>query len=357
MTDRRDILTDNPSIEIVIPNWNGAAMLAACLDSVYRQSYQNFMVTVVDNGSDDGSQAMLARDYPAVRLLSFTENRGFSVAVNAGIRRARAPWILLLNNDMEVDENCLIKLLEGMVDFPDADFFAVKMYNFDRRSELDGAGDAMLRGGVGYRLGTMEQDGERYRFDRLCFGACGGAALYHSSVFERIGLFDEDFFAYVEDVDLNLRAARAGLQCVFVAGAKVYHIGSASTGSKFNEMTIRLSTRNNIHLLVKNYPPALFARFAVAIAIYQSLWLLFCIKKGVFRPWFRGVKAALAPRALAHFRAKFHEQKAQGEGIGARALGDRILAAENEAVTSIIARRSEQGKGSLLLRLYRKLCC
>jgi GT2 family glycosyltransferase len=357
MISSGDTLTGNPSFEIVIPNWNGAKMLGDCLNSLYGQSYQNFMITVVDNGSTDDSLAMLARDYPAVRVLSYAENRGFSAAVNAGIRKARAPWILLLNNDMEVEENCLLKLLEGIVDFPDADFFALKMYNFHNRELLDGAGDAMLRGGVGYRIGVMEHDGERYSFDRLCFGACAGAALYSRRFFERVGYFDEDFFAYVEDVDLNLRAARAGVCCVFLSQAKIYHIGSATSGSKFNELTIRLSTRNNINLMVKNYPSLLFLRFLPAIIIYQCLWLLFCIKKGVFVPWFRGVCEALSPRSLGLFYGKHSEQLADASRENLRLLGNRIVASEREAVTSIMARRNENGRSNRLLRLYLKLFC
>ncbi len=345
-----------PEIEIVIPNWNGESLLSCCLDSLKKQSHQRFHITVVDNGSTDGSLALLAREYSFVRVIAFPENRGFSVAVNAGLRKARCPWVLLLNNDMEVAPDCLARLADGIAAYPDHDFFALKMYNYHQRNILDGAGDAFLRGGAGYRLGTMEQDGERYSFDRPCFGACAGAGLYHQRLFARVGYFDEDFFAYLEDVDLNVRASQAECKCMFLASAKVYHIGSATTGakygSKFNEITLRLSTRNSINLLVKNYSPLLLLRFFPTILIYQFFWFLFCVKKGHFCSWWRGMREALSFSSLHSFHKKYRLALA-GEGWRQKwQQGNRICAAEREAVHSIMARREAAGKNNFLLKVY-----
>ncbi len=354
------IADGQPEIEIIIPNWNGETLLRYCLNSLKKQDYPHFQITVVDNGSTDNSLGMLARDYPSVRVLSFAENRGFSVAVNAGLRKARCKWVLLLNNDMEVAADCLSRLAEGIIRYPDYDFFALKMYNYHQRDLLDGAGDAFLRGGAGYRLGTMEQDGERYSFDRPCFGACAGAGLYHHRLFERIGYFDEDFFAYLEDGDVNVRAAMAEMKCMFLAAAKVYHIGSATTdakyGSKFNEFTLRLSTRNSINLLVKNYPTLLFLRFLPTICIYQFFWFLFCVKKRQLRPWWQGMYEAFSFSSLSLFYGKHRMALAEKSWRQIWRLGDRICAAEREAVLSIMARRKAAGKNNLLLKLYLFLC-
>jgi len=243
-----------PLIEIVIPNWNGSKMLQHCLRSLSEQTFKQFTVTVVDNGSTDDTEEMLRRDYPAVKLIKFSYNTGFSVAVNAGIEKTQAELILLLNNDMEVTAHCLEELRLAALKYKEYDFFALKMLSFKERDILDGAGDAVLRGGVGYRLGTQEVDGPQYAKDREVFGACAGAALYRRSFFEKTGFFDADFFAYLEDVDLNIRARRLGLQCMYLSEAVVYHIGSATSGSKINPLTIRLSTRNNLYVLIKNYP-------------------------------------------------------------------------------------------------------
>lgn len=351
------IPVEQPGIEIIIPNWNGARLLRCCLDSLREQSYRNFSVTVVDNGSTDTSRGMLAKDYPLVRVLSFSENRGFSVAVNAGLRKARHPWILLLNNDMEVDPDCLARLVEGIDRYPACDFFALKMYNYYQRTFLDGAGDAVLRGGVGYRLGTMESDSARYCSDYPCFGACAGAALYHRRFFENTGYFDEDFFAYLEDVDLNFRASLVKMTCMFLCEAKVYHMGSATTGSKFNDFTIRFSTRNTINLLVKNYPTLLLLRFFPAILVYQFFWFLFCAKKKLLRPWWQGVREALTFSSFSHFYEKHRLTLAAKSWREIWQQGNRIVAAEGEAVRSIMARRQERGKNNFLFRLYLYLFC
>ncbi|MCK5069109.1 MAG: glycosyltransferase family 2 protein, partial [Desulfocapsa sp.] len=233
-------------IDIVIPNFNGKVFLRNCLNSLQKQTCTEFSVIVVDNGSTDGSIELLSEEYPKVKVLSWDENRGFSAAVNAGIDAGSAPLIFLLNNDTELDKHCLDELIATAQAKAGYDFFAAKMLNYHERTSLDGAGDAFLRGGVGYRIGTMETDGNYYNTARQVFGACAGAALYRRDFFDELGLFDEDFFAYLEDVDLNLRANSRGKKCWYVPDARVYHIGSATTGSKINPFTVSLSTRNNL---------------------------------------------------------------------------------------------------------------
>ncbi len=338
-------------VEIIIPNWNGKTFLKDCLDSLKRQSCQYFTITVVDNGSSDGSVALLAQDYPEVRVICFPENRGFSVAVNAGIVQATAPWILLLNNDMEVAQDCLAELARGVEHYPEYDFFALKMMNFHHRSLLDGAGDGVLRGGVGYRLGTMEQDGPPYDRDRDVFGACAGAALYRRDFFSRVGLFDNDFFAYLEDVDLNMRANWAGCRCRFLASAIVYHIGSATSGSKINPLTIRLSTRNNLNVLLKNYPLSLIVLYSPVLFLYQAAWFCFVLKKKMFLPYLQGVVQFFGQ--LSQMMVK--RQKDGRHQRTTKEFGQSLCRAERDVITSIMTRRRAEGKNNFLLKTYCKL--
>ncbi len=347
------MLGRDPLIEIIIPNWNGKGMLEHCLSSLRQQTYANFRVIVVDNGSSDGSIEFVEAFYPEVRLIRFDYNTGFSVAVNSGIQTSVAPWLLLLNNDMEVAKDCLDKLRSAIEQYPRFHLFALKMMNFHQRQIVDGAGDAVLRGGVGYRIGTMEEDSEKYQKDRETFGACAGAALYSKSFFTKVGLFDADFFAYLEDVDLNMRARRQGLSCMFVAGAIVYHIGSASSGSKINPLTIRLSTRNNIFVLVKNYTLQLFLRFLPAIIFYQLAWLLFCIKKGMLSPYLIGLYQGL--QMLPHCHRKGRALQQSVGLIHPDNFAAMVIQAEKEAVVSIMARRTAAGKNNFLLSCYCKL--
>lgn len=343
-----------PLFEIIIPNWNGEKMLAHCLASLRTQTLQNFQVIVVDNGSKDGSISLLETDFPEVKLIKLDWNTGFSFAVNTGIESVHAPWILLLNNDMEVAPDCLENLTRAIEEKSDQyDFFALKMMNFHQRDLIDGAGDAVFRGGVGYRSGTLEKDNEYYQKDRETFGACAGAALYRKDFFTRVGLFDPDFFAYLEDVDLNMRARRLGLRCMYIASAVVYHIGSATSGSKINELTIRLSTKNNINVLVKNYSPTVFLRFLPAITVYQTAWALFCIKRRMLLPYLTGLFQAV--RSLPFFYQKRRTLFLKRETIQPRQFADMIKTAEREAVSSIMARRSASGKGNILLHCYNRI--
>lgn len=340
------------AVNIVIPNWNGLRFLPDCLASIGRQQCLDWRITVVDNGSTDGSVEYLRKAYPQVHLISLPENRGFSAAVNAGILSSTCPYVFLLNNDTELSMSCLRRLLTAAQDLPDISFFAPRMLCFHNRAVLDGAGDAYLRGGAGYRLGTLEQDSAQYSQSGPVFGACAGAALYRRSLFDRIGLFDEDFFAYLEDVDFNLRLNRAGCKGYYVSAAKVYHIGSASSGSKFNPFTIRLSTRNSFYVLLKHYSLPLFLRHLLVITIYQLLWLIFSVKKGHLRAWCQGVSGALAGGGKM-FR------KRQGirryDRITHSEFAAVLLHAEQAVVKSIMRRREEQGRSNWLLRLYENI--
>ena len=338
-----------PCIDIVIPNWNGKDLLAACLASVNRQTYRNFTITVVDNGSFDGSVEFLRENFPRVHVISFSHNRGFCVAVNAGITISKSPLVFLLNNDTELATDCLEKLVTASRKYEDA-FFAPKMLSFNERDVLDGAGDGFLRGGVGYRLGTMEKDGPVYNKPTQVFGACGGAAFYRRSLIDNIGFFDEDFFAYLEDVDLNFRANRAGFTCRYVPEAWVYHVGSATTGSKINSFTVRFSTRNNLFLLVKNYPVSLFFRFFPAICIYQFFWFLFILKKGQLWGYLSGI-AGFFKGLPSMLKKRRYVQSTPG-GIPNKEIGERMLKAEMDVVLSIMRRRESQGKGNSLLQMY-----
>ncbi len=344
---------NDPLIDIIIPNWNGARMLEDCLRSLSAQTFSGFRITVVDNGSEDDSVSMIERDFPQVNILKFRKNEGFSVAINRGINDAEAPWLLLLNNDMEVAPDCLENLRIAIKKYQAYQFFSLKMLNFHQRDLLDGAGDAVLRGGVGYRLGTMEKDSEVYCKDRDVFGACAGAGLYKRDLFEKAGLFDPDFFAYLEDVDFNMRARRIGFKCRYIGSAVVYHIGSATSGSKINGLTIRLSTRNNFRVIFKNYSLFMFIRFLPSILVYQMMWLFFSCKKKLFGPYCRGIFEAV--KTIPQFMEKRREILNHKDNIPEGEFAKLISGAEQEAVNSIMARRTAAGKTNYLLFCYSKI--
>lgn len=341
-------------IDIIIPNWNGRSMLETCLASLQLQTCEKFRIIVVDNGSTDDSVDFIRQSHPEVHLVCFSENKGFSAAVNEGIRVASAPWVLLFNNDIEVDKHCLQILVDQGTEQDDFDIFALKMLAFDQRSVLDGAGDGVLRGGVGYRLGTLERDGLKYSLRREVFGACAGAALYRRSLFDSIGNFDEDFFAYLEDVDFNMRAVRCGSRCLYLPEAVIYHMGSATSGSKINHFTVSLSTRNNIFVLIKNYSPMLFIRFLPMIVVYQLFWLLFVIKKRKFLAYITGLCKSL-PLIPVMFKKGAGLRRRQV--LSVKEFGDSIIKSEKNVIHSIMLRRTQQGKSNRALEFYLRLFC
>ncbi len=337
-------------VDIIIPNYNGLKVLIPCLQSIAGQTWQGLKVIVVDNGSSDGSVGYLTENFPEVQLVALSENTGFSAAVNSGIHAGTSPLIFLLNNDTELEPGCLEHLVTAADTMNGYDFFAPKMLAFHDRTLLDGAGDGYLRGGAGYRLGTMEGDSEVYNQAGPVFGACAGAVLYRRSLFERVGFFEEDFFAYLEDVDLNLRINRAGLRGYYLPAAVVYHIGSATSGSKINEFTVRLSTRNSLLVLLKNYRLSLFLRLLPVIIIYQFCWLLFVIKKRQFIPYVRGVWQALAMGRNMRYK---HRELRRHDRLGSAEFATILKEAEKSVVASIMRRRSAEGKGNTIFELYR----
>ncbi|MDQ3910775.1 MAG: glycosyltransferase family 2 protein [Actinomycetota bacterium] len=251
---------------VVVPNWNGERFLSTCLGSLRSQSFEDFETVLVDNGSTDSSVAFASRRFPEVYVLPLGENAGFSVAVNAGIRASRAEYVALLNNDTEVDPHWLEALVRAADSYDEAGFFASKLVDFNDRRILDGAGDALRRSGLPYRIGYGEPDHGQYDEPAFVFGACAGAALYRRDMLDDIGLFDEDFFANCEDGDLSFRAQLAGYRCLYVPRSVVYHMGSATFGKR-SPTSVRLGTRNSLCLLVKNLPTPLvpgFLPFVVA---------------------------------------------------------------------------------------------
>lgn len=339
--------------DIVIPNWNGKRMLEICLPSIYSQKFNDFSVTVVDNGSTDDSLAFLNSSFPQVMVIALPENMGFSSAVNRGIQAGNREWVLLLNNDIEMDSGCLENLAAEAGREPAIGIFALKMLSYSDRTLIDGAGDGVLRGGVGYRLGTMEPDSATYNLKREVFGACAGAALYRRSLFDQIGLFDEDFFAYLEDVDLNLRAVRAGYTCCYIPEAIVYHMGSATSGSKINEFTVRLTTRNNIYVIGKNFSFTMVLRFLPAILIYQFFWLLFVIKKRQFVAYMQGLAKSFSGLFLMVRKGS----QRNSTDLPVSDYCRKIIESEREVVRSIMSRRSGEGKNNFLLRWYLAIFC
>jgi GT2 family glycosyltransferase len=241
----------HPLVSVVVPNWNGARHLPACLDSLRRQTYPRLQVTVVDNASSDRSLELLQTDYPDVTTLPLAENRGFTGACNTGIEATSGKIVALLNNDTEADPGWLEQVVAAFERHPQAGMVASKMMLFDRRDTFHTAGDLYGFDGVPRNRGVWEIDAGQYDKEEYVFGACGGSAAYRRSMLEKIGLLDEDFFYSSEDLDLAWRAQLAGYRCVYAPRAIVYHKLGATGGGPIASF---YDGRNSIYLLAKDYP-------------------------------------------------------------------------------------------------------
>jgi len=258
-----------PLVSVVIPNWNGAHHLITCLDSLGRQTYPNFEVILVDNGSTDRSVALTRERYPTVRLLVLPENQGFAGAVNAGIRDlAQGEIIALLNNDTEVHPDWLTALQDALARYPKAGMAASKILLFDRRDTFHSAGDTFGIDGMPVNRGVWQRDVGQFDREELIFGACGGAVAYRRAMLDEIGLFDRNLGSYCEDVDLNWRAQLAGWQCIYVPRAIVYHKVSATGGGPLSSYHVG---RNVLWVLARDYPTALWRKHWPAILRRQGL--------------------------------------------------------------------------------------
>lgn len=246
-----------PAASVVIPNWNGAALLPTCLDGLRRQSVPDFETILVDNASRDESVSLVSQHYPEVRLTRLSRNFGFAGAVNAGIQAARAGTVVLLNSDTEVAPVWLEALLSGFADHPDAGMVASRIMLFDRRDVFHSAGDLYGRDGVPRNRGVWEGDRGQYERREYVFGACGCGAAYRRSLFSDVGVFDERFFFNLEDVDLAWRAQQLGYRCLYEPRALVYHHLSATGGGRVASF---YTGRNTLAVLLRDVPTPLLAR-------------------------------------------------------------------------------------------------
>lgn len=241
---------------VIIPNLNGAGWLKDSIESIWRQTEQDFALVVIDNGSTDESLA-IARSYQGherYTLIENSENTGFSHAVNQGIALAESEYVALFNNDAFAEPEWLAELIKTA----DADpkIFAVSslMLRYYQPLLADDAGDYMTLLGFACKRGDGLR-AERYGTPCRVFSACGGAALYRKSILDEIGVFDELFFAYYEDVDLSWRANSFGYKNVYCPTARCRHICGATTGAvRYNPFKSIQSGRNSILLPYKNQP-------------------------------------------------------------------------------------------------------
>ncbi len=256
----------SPQLSIIIPHYNGVRHLSTCFNALRRQTYSHLEIILVDDGSTDESVATTRRDFPEVKIIELGQNLGFIKAINHGIQQAGGEIVVALNNDTEVAPNWAQALVDALETYPDAGVVASKMLLFNNRDQIHSAGDGFGTNGIPINRGVWQIDKGQFDNDTYIFGGCGGAVAYRRKMLDDIGLFDEDLFMYLEDVDLNWRAQLAGYRAVFAPQAIVYHRLSATGGGVLSSY---YTGRNTILVLAKNLPASIFRCHWQKIVIAQ----------------------------------------------------------------------------------------
>jgi GT2 family glycosyltransferase len=281
------------SLTAVVLSYDGIPLLETILPTIAAQRGIEFKTIVVDNGSSDGTEAWLAKHWPAVEVVRLPTNVGVTPALNVCLRAADTEFVALLNNDLELEPDALARLTAALVEHPDAASAGAKLIDFHDRAVLDGAGDVFTWAGTGGRRGHGQLDRGQYDSPQAIFGACGGAAVYRKAAVEDIGEFDESFFAFYEDVDWALRAQVLGWGCRYEPGAVVYHMGSATIGKGLTDFTRYHLWRNGLWIVAKNYPVAALVRYFPWLLLGQAVNFAVALRDRKLHIWARVVRDAL----------------------------------------------------------------
>jgi len=308
---------------VIIPNWNGEDQLAAAVDSVLSQSYRDFQLVIVDNGSSDASRDIIARyERQDARVSSVLrdKNYGYTGGVNPGFElaiKAGAAYAAPFNNDAIADKDWL-KHLVAFLDTHKAYGIAACTILHDDGKTIDSTADQYTIWGIPFPRGRDEPASSRYNQDTTIFGASGGASMYRVSMLKKIGLLDQDFFAYYEDIDLSFRAQLAGYKVAFVPAAVVYHKQGQTTarlakrqnnGRVATTFTTKQYMKNLPYILVKDMPVGLLLR------VLPRFWLAYTL---FFLKSFTEGRGGSAIKGVCLFWLRLPKKLWQRRGIQAR---------------------------------------
>lgn len=293
-------------ISIIIPTWNGRHLLEESIPALLHQDGPERDILVVDNGSKDGTGIWLKEKYPEIQCISLPENRGFSAAVNAGIQAAGGNDVILVNNDTRAAPRWFERLSHAASTFPEYHIFSSRVLLMDPPDRIDTVGDGFCIAGFGYKIAWLQKDIDVPAEFREVFGASGCAVYIRRSVIDRIGEFDEDFFAFGEDLDFSFRARLAGFRVMSVPDARIHHSVRATAAP---QQTLFWYHRNLLWLLIKNMPWQLLCLYFPHLVAQMFLVLITSIFRGWFPVYIRSMKAAL--RGLPEMLRKRHQIQAK----------------------------------------------
>jgi len=335
-------------VSIIIPALHRPDLTAKCVQSIrYQRDVQGQMdVFVVENAARPGAVYETAAG-SHVHSLLLLENLGTTGSINRALPLARSKYVLLLNNDVELHPGFLITLIQTLETQPKLAFATGKLLDAKRDGYLDGAGDAMLLGGGAYRIGHGDADRGQFDSVRPVLSGCGAATLFRRDVLDQLGGLDEQLFAYLDDLDLSLRAHLLGYKGVYVPNASALHVGSATLANPLHPKIVSWITRNQMLVVIKNYPAGVLLRLAPRLLLYQLLWAARVFARGDVLPYLRGLFQTLwaLPKAL-----KDRHQRQRTRVLASKQFLEYLRDSERQIYDWHVSQ--ERGSRSMLLRLY-----
>ncbi len=276
------------NVSVVIPNYNGEPYIIHCIACIYDQVNHKRSIIVIDNASEDQSVSLIKQKYPDITILENETNLGFATAVNQGLRHADTAFVILLNNDAFAKPKFVEHLYNCILSDDTIFSVSAKILRFSNPNVIDDAGDFLTLMGWAIKSG----DGElsyTHNKERVIFSACAGAAIYRKEILQKIGHFDDLFFAYLEDVDLGYRANNRGYKNIYCPSAEVLHIGSATSGSRHNAFKVRLTARNTFFVLMKNMPAVFILLNSPFIVLGFVIKALYFWRIGLGKHYYKGL--------------------------------------------------------------------
>jgi GT2 family glycosyltransferase len=333
-------------ISIIIPALHRPDLTAKCVESIRQQgaSAGEVEIFIVENAANP---ALTYKAPSGVRSLLLSRNLGTTGSINHALAVSKSLYVLLLNNDVELHPGFLTALRNELDKDSRIAFVTGKLLQNCRHGHLDGAGDALLQGGGAYRLGHGDADVAQFEHPYRVLAGCGAATLFRRGVLEEIGGLDEQLFAYLDDADLGLRVHLRGYYGLYLPQATATHIGSATLRDPLHPKIVSWITRNQILLVIKNYPASLLFRLLARIVFYQVLWGLRTAKAGALLSYLQGMlRVSIAlPRAL-----KDRHQRQRSRSVTDAEFLEALQGSERQIYEWHMAQ--EPGRRSLLLKLY-----
>jgi len=287
-----DTTNTDHSLVVIVPTTGLGDLVRGALDALKVQTCRDFDVVVVVNGTDEDIPWWMGEEFPFAAVERIAGRAGFAAAVNLAVRTTTHPLVMLLNDDARPAPDCIAHLLDAANRNEGFDGFATRICFYYSPSVLESAGDGFSLAGRGFHRGWRQPDGPPYDRETEVFGACAAGALYRRRLFDQAGLFEEDFFAVHEDVDLAFRARRKGLRFLYVPAARVLHKGSITLGRKSDE-SVYLDSRNSELVLLKNVPFGAFLSMLPWYLLYTYHALICALRYGRLTAYLRGKFAVL----------------------------------------------------------------